>query len=173
MTAVRFPDMQGKLLCMAICSCFCIPPPKRLPRLPPAGGTLSFAFIPKMRAVAGEGLAGGGLEGCASPEEANPSKVFSDGGNLNRRVSPRSFPSANSYPGMKKVPIRGHFFISWRTAARGEQPSGRTSFFPSYGGRGSGSRQPSGPDGTRRPLRPARGQARDGWRLPGRKCRRP
>ena len=28
-------------------------------------------------ACAGEGLAGGGLEGCASPGEANPSKVFS------------------------------------------------------------------------------------------------
>ena len=32
-----------------------------------------------MGACAGEGLAGGGLEGCASPEEANPSKVFSYG----------------------------------------------------------------------------------------------
>ena len=35
-----------------------------------------------MGACAGEGLAGGGLEGCASPQEANPSKVFSNGGDL-------------------------------------------------------------------------------------------
>ena len=86
MAAVRFPDMQGKSLCMAVCSYFSLTSPEKgLPRLPPAGGTLSFAFTPKRRAVAGEGLAGGGLEGCASPEEANPSKVFSIGGNLLRR----------------------------------------------------------------------------------------
>ncbi len=33
--------------------------------------------------------------------------------------------------------------ISWRTGEHGEQPSSRTSFFPSFWGRGSGNRQPS------------------------------
>ena len=80
MVAVRFLDMQGKSLCMAICPYFCLPPlEKGLPRLPPAGGALSFAFMPKRRAAAGEVLARGGLEGTASPKEAAPPRSFSSG----------------------------------------------------------------------------------------------
>ena len=41
------------------------------------------------------------------------------------------------------------FFISWRTAVRGELPSNRTSFFPSFWGHGSGSLRPSELHGTR------------------------
>ena len=38
---------------------------------------------------------------------------------------------------------------AWRTAARGELPSSRTSFFPSFSGHGSGSRRLSAWHGTR------------------------
>ena len=76
MAAVRFSDMQGKSHWMAISPYFLRTSQKRLPRLPPAGGALSFAFMPKRRAAAGEVLARGGLEGTASPKKAAPPRSF-------------------------------------------------------------------------------------------------
>ena len=67
-------------------------PPKEIPRRGPPGIPYLQYCTRKSGACAGKGLAGGGLEGCASPQEANPSKVFSHGGNLIRRGHPRSSP---------------------------------------------------------------------------------
>ena len=94
--AVRFSDMQGKSHFMAICSCFCIPPQKRLPRLPPAGGALSFAFIPKRRAAAGEVSPGEAPEGPASPKGFTgwdgPGKSAADFSSGEQTVDGNSYP---------------------------------------------------------------------------------
>ena len=82
MAAVRFFDMQGKSHWMVTCSYFCKPPQKRLPRLPPTGVALFFAIFSTGGRWLGKVSQGEAPEGCASPEEANPSKVFSFGGAL-------------------------------------------------------------------------------------------
>jgi len=51
---------------------------------------------------------------------------------------------------------------AWRTGEHDVQPSGRTSFSPSFWGRGSGNQQPSERDGTQRPSPAERGRCRDG-----------
>ena len=45
--------------------------------------------------------------------------------------------------------VRSFPIISWRTGVRDVRPSSRTSFFPSFWGRGSGNRQPSEQRGIR------------------------
>ena len=82
MAAVRFPDMQGKSLCMAISSHLLRTSPKKTsPAAARRRGTVIGNFL-NGRAAAGEVLARGGLEGTASPKEAapprsSPFKVFS------------------------------------------------------------------------------------------------
>ena len=58
--------------------------------------------------------------------------------------------------------------ISWRTGERDGRPSDRTSFFPSFWGRGSGNRRPSGWHGIRGSRPAGHGRCRDGWRRPDR-----
>ena len=71
------------LLPVAHCTLPIIPSaPKRNSPAQAPGHTVFAIPYALMGACAGEGLAGGGLEGCASPQEANPSKVFSNGGDL-------------------------------------------------------------------------------------------
>ena len=76
-----------------------IRPPKGIPRRRPPGVPCLQHSTQNRGPCAGEGLAGGGLEGPASPEEAGPSKVFSIGGSLPRRVPPRSSPSVGTFTG--------------------------------------------------------------------------
>ena len=77
------------------------------------GFAIQYAFT---GACAGEGLAGGGLEGPASPGEAGPSKVFSNGGTLYRPAPPRSSPSAPllSPQGLRNFVRRGVGATRWR-----------------------------------------------------------
>ncbi len=90
MAAVRFPDMQGKSLCMAISSYLLRTSPKKTS---PAAARRRCTVIGDFlngRTAAGEVLARGGLEGTASPKEAapprsSPFKVFSLQGLLPRQ----------------------------------------------------------------------------------------
>ena len=101
MAAVRFSDMQGKSHWMAICSCFCIPPPKRLPRLPPAGGTLTLAIL----------STGGRWPGKVSPGGPPRDRPL-----RGRRGSPRSSPAEFiSHRGGRWL---GNFFFSVRISSK-------------------------------------------------------
>ncbi len=66
--AVWLHNMHSKSLCMAVCSCFCILPPQRLPRLPPAGGVLSLAILSTGGRRLGKVSPGEAPEGPASPK---------------------------------------------------------------------------------------------------------
>ena len=69
MAAVRFPDMQGKSLCTAICSYFSLTSPEKgLPQLPPAGGALFFAILSTGGRRLGKVSPGEAPEGPASPK---------------------------------------------------------------------------------------------------------
>ena len=67
MAAVRFSDMQGKSLCMAISSYFSLTSPKKTFPAAARRRDADIGDFLNRRAAAGEGLAGGGLEGPASP----------------------------------------------------------------------------------------------------------
>ena len=74
-----------------------------------------------------------------------------------KRKTPKTVVVSGFFDNRRKALI-----ISWRTEERDERPSDRTSFSPSFWGRGSGSQRPSEQRGTRGSARPERGTDRDG-----------
>ncbi len=95
MAAVRFSDMQGKSLCMAICSYFSLTSPKKTS---PAAARRRNTFLRVHTKDAGGGWGSsrkGRFGGDCLSERGGPSKVFSNGENLIRRGPPRSSPEGN------------------------------------------------------------------------------
>ncbi len=106
------------------------------------------------------------LQNFPAPRPPKPPEAASSPNTAGRQIPQKG----TEAPAQKEPPERkppGDFgktekLISWRTGERGGLPSDRTSYAPSYGDRGSGSRLPSEQDGTRHQPRSARGQHRGG-----------